>query len=269
MNPSLAGDNNKGRIYLLPNLLTAGNFFCGFAALIKILDGEFKTGIWLILLSYVFDALDGRVARLVGRESDFGREFDSLADSISFGIAPACLAYKFVLVDFPRTGLFISCVYAVCGVIRLARFDMLSVRNSLLAADKKQTAASKDFIGLPIPAAAGVIVSLALFLLWYYEPGRSLGAWRFTLPPFMLLVSVLMVSKVKYPSFKAIDWTTQLRLVFFVGLLVTICFAIIFHEGVLPLLFISYLIYGLVRPYISKRLRREIEQEEPEEPEEP
>lgn len=261
------GAHNRGRIYLLPNLLTAGNFFCGFAAVIYVMNGEFRTGIWLILLAYIFDALDGRVARLVGHESDFGREFDSLADMVSFGIAPAILAYKFVLVDFPRTGLFFSSVYAASGAIRLARFDMLSVHNTLARAELKT--APKDFMGLPIPAAAGVVVSLALFLLWFYArpgleelAGPKLGPWRFALPPFMLLVSWLMVSKIPYPSFKAIDWTTQRRTAVFVGVVVAIYLAIILHERVLPILFLSYMFYGLFRPLLPKRIQREIEQEE-------
>src|SRR6185503_20331336 len=124
------------KIYLLPNLMTAGNLFCGFTATLKILEGAllqasspddagdlFHTAVWYILGACLFDLLDGRLARLGGHESAFGREFDSLADVVSFGIAPALLVYQIVLRDFSRTGWLIAFVYLLCGALRLARFN--------------------------------------------------------------------------------------------------------------------------------------------------
>src|SRR5476651_544098 len=129
-------DEGSPKIYLLPNLMTAGNLFCGFAATLKILEGaliqasavpgldeaaeaaaayKFHTAIWCILASCIFDALDGRLARLGGNESAFGREFDSLADIVSFGVAPALMVYRIVLYQFPRTGWLIASLYLVCG----------------------------------------------------------------------------------------------------------------------------------------------------------
>jgi CDP-diacylglycerol--serine O-phosphatidyltransferase len=164
-------DPQSARIYLLPNLMTAGNLFCGFAAVLNILDaviqinagldpaGKIYTAVWFILGACVFDLLDGRLARLGGNESAFGREFDSLADIVSFGVAPALLTFHIVLRDFDRYGMLIAFVYLACGALRLARFNCI-------AAQKGEDAAHKDFEGFPIPAAAGLIASLTLFMLW-------------------------------------------------------------------------------------------------------
>ena len=132
-------DENRLRIYFLPNLLTAGNLFCGFVALTKIVEadpmsdeyfGQIKFALAYILLACIFDLLDGRVARLGGAESPFGREFDSLADLISFGVAPAFLVQRVVLADvfgdYRQISWFIASIYLLCGAFRLARFNCLS-----------------------------------------------------------------------------------------------------------------------------------------------
>src|SRR5215212_9760556 len=155
-------NEQPSKIYLLPNLMTAGNLFCGFTATLRILEGAllqasnadaagdlFHTAIWCILGAFVFDFLDGRLARLGGHESPFGREFDSLADIVSFGVAPALMVYRIVLHEFPTAGWIIASIYLVCGALRLARFNCLAAANSV--------AANKEFRGFPIPAAAGVI----------------------------------------------------------------------------------------------------------------
>src|SRR3982751_2351370 len=126
--------DEKLKIYFLPNLLTAGNLFCGFVALTKIVEADLANGFWqievalgFILLACIFDLFDGRVARMGGVESPFGREFDSLADLISFGVAPAFLVHRVVLKDlvegYPQLGWFIASVYLLCGAFRLARFN--------------------------------------------------------------------------------------------------------------------------------------------------
>src|SRR5438309_5410088 len=122
------------KIYLLPNLMTAGNLFCGFAAVLRIYDGaqdidftiaaqKFHDAIWFILAACIFDLLDGRLARLGGHDSAFGREFDSLADIVSFGVAPALLVYRIVLQEFRTACWIIALVYLCCGALRLARFN--------------------------------------------------------------------------------------------------------------------------------------------------
>src|SRR3954470_2833576 len=206
---------NDSKIYLLPNLMTAGNLFCGFAATLKIVQGAllqtvsadaaavlFHTAVWFILGACIFDLLDGRLARLGGQDSAFGREFDSLADTVSFGLAPALMVYRIVLVDFPRVGWVVAFVYLLCGALRLARFNCI-------AAEGHSSGPDKNFRGFPIPAAAGLIASLTLFMLWWFgERDHEIGRFKWILPPLMLLLSAMMFSQLRYPSFKAITWRT-------------------------------------------------------------
>src|SRR6476469_10419510 len=207
--------NEHPKIYLLPNLMTAGNLFCGFTATLKILEGAllqasnpdaagdlFHAAIWFVLGAFVFDFLDGRLARLGGHESPFGREFDSLADIVSFGMAPALLVYQIVLGEFQNLGWMIAFVYLACGALRLARFNCVSAASTT-------NDVSKHFSGFPIPAAAGVIASLTLFLLWLDEGQRTIGRWKYALPPLMLFLSFMMFSRFRYPSFKAVNWKTK------------------------------------------------------------
>ena len=265
--------SNRGpKIYLLPNLMTAGNLFCGFAAVLRIIegtsgqemlaDGKYKEAIWFILGACVFDLLDGRLARLGGHESPFGREFDSLADVVSFGVAPALLVYDIVLHDFARTGWLIAFFYLLCGTLRLARFNCL-------AADPEHKGATREFEGFPIPAAAGLIASLTLFMLWFNEGERTIGQWKFALPPLMIFLSLLMFSHVRYPSFKVINWRTQRSLPAFLLVIIVLVFTAINYQWMPAVLFVAFLLYGFVRPFVSKALRREIEDDEFDEPDEP
>ena len=271
------------KIYLLPNLMTAGNLFCGFAAALKIVEGSVgasanKAGailpqemlaaltdkvhvaIWLILASCIFDMLDGRLARLGGTDSPFGREFDSLADIVSFGVAPALMVYAVVLYEFHRTGWIIASVYLVCGALRLARF------NCLAASDSK--AANKEFRGFPIPAAAGLIASLTIFLLWLNESGRQIGPGKWVLPPLMLFLAWMMFSQFKYPSFKGISWRSTRSLPRFLLIVFILGATVIFYEWMPFVLFLSYLLYGFLRPFLSRKMKEEIEEEvEDDEPE--
>jgi CDP-diacylglycerol--serine O-phosphatidyltransferase len=136
-----------GAAYVLPNLLTTGNLFFGFFSIIKCLQGDFKWAASAILLATIFDVLDGRVARLTGGTSEFGVQYDSLCDLISFGLAPAFLMYKFALNEWGRPGWLICFLFLACGALRLARFNVQSSVGK----------ASSDFTGLPIPMAAAVI----------------------------------------------------------------------------------------------------------------
>jgi CDP-diacylglycerol--serine O-phosphatidyltransferase len=253
--------------------MTAGNLFCGFAAVLRIIEGKsgdemlasgkYKEAIGFILGACVFDLLDGRLARLGGHESPFGREFDSLADVVSFGVAPALLAYDIVLHDFHNTGWLIAFFYLLCGVLRLARFNCL-------AADPAHQNASKDFEGFPIPAAAGVIASLTLFMLWIEEGEKTIGAWKFGLPVLMIFLSILMFSHVRYPSFKVVNWRTQRSLPAFIVLIAVLVVTAMNYQWMPAVLFVAFLVYGFVRPFVSKALRREIEDEdEDDETEEP
>jgi CDP-diacylglycerol---serine O-phosphatidyltransferase len=266
--PVVTNDDEKVRIYFLPNLMTAGNLACGFFALTwmfqyKPEDGfdKIHVAIRLILAAFAFDFLDGRMARLIKRQSQFGREFDSLADIVSFGVAPAFLVYRIVLFQFEKTGWAIAAIYLVCGGIRLARFNVLSARPSAAAH-------GREFIGFPIPSAAALVVSVTLFMMWLAGHDRELGPWRWTLPALMVLLSILMVSNVRYPTFKYIDWTLQKHVAAFAAVVVAALGIVLFKEVMLAVVFVAYLLYGLVRPWVSKRWRREIEPDEEEEPEE-
>ena len=260
-------DPNGVKIYLLPNLMTAGNLFCGVGGLIHILDaggesnaglgpaGKIHVAIWFILGACIFDLLDGRLARLGGNESVFGREFDSLADTVSFGVAPALLVWQIVLRDFDRYGWLIAFVYLACGTLRLARFNSIAAQQG--AAD-----GPKDFLGFPIPAAAGLIASLTLFMLWLDAGQKTIGPWKFALPPLMLFLSFMMFSKVKYPSFKAVNWRTRHSIPKFMVTIVVLIFTAMNYEWMPAMIFIAYLLYGLARPLISQAWRREIEDDE-------
>src|SRR5438034_2800130 len=257
------------KIYLLPNLMTAGNLFCGFTATLKILEGAllqasnpdaasdlFHTAIWCILGAFVFDFLDGRLARLGGHESPFGREFDSLADIVSFGLAPALMVYRVVLQEFPRACWIIAFIYLACGALRLARFNCVSARQN---GNDDETA--KNFTGFPIPAAAGLIASITLFLLWLAEGEHRLGNWRFVLPPLLLFLSFMMFSRFEYPSFKAINWKTKKSIPRFLIIILVLILTVLNYEWMPAVLLLAYLLYGVFRPWLSRDWRREIEEE--------
>jgi CDP-diacylglycerol--serine O-phosphatidyltransferase len=258
------------KIYFLPNLMTAGNLFCGFVALTKIVEADISQGnfndiklaLFYILLACIFDLLDGRVARMGGRESPFGREFDSLADIISFGVAPTFLVHRIVLKDafpnHPQVGWFIASIYLVCGAFRLARFNCLAAQAG--------TGGGREFLGFPIPAAAGLVASLTLFMMWLNEKEFVKGVWKYAMPLIMLFLSAMMASEVKYPTFKTLDlqatrtFTKTLIAILFIGSIVILRERILVF--VLPLFFTLYLLYGFVRPRISREMRHEIEDDD-------
>jgi CDP-diacylglycerol--serine O-phosphatidyltransferase len=259
------------RIYFLPNLMTAGNLFCGFVAVIKCIQARLMTdggeyaalhpdlswirlyteAVWFILAALVFDSLDGRLARMGGRTSLFGAEFDSLADVVSFGIAPALMVFFLILAPraefqwFRELGWFIAFIYLLCGAVRLARFNVIT--NPLL--HRGEAESSKDFVGLPIPAAAGTVASMVLLLLNMAANARELREWTITLPFILILVAVLMVSTIRYPSFKQINWETKTRIRTFVVVLIGLALVVYLQEVALFFLFLGYIAYGLFSHY--------------------
>lgn len=254
--------DREPRIPLLPTLMTAGNILSGFVAILQIFKGRegdeplhYYYAISAILAACLFDVLDGRLARLSNSESEFGREFDSLADIVSFGLAPALLVHDIVLgsieEQFRGLGWLIASGYLVCGAMRLARF------NCLAAMDVK--CSSKAFRGCPIPAAAGVISSLTLFLLWWDGTDRPIGNWKYFLPVLMILLSLLMVSNIEYPSFKSVNWRTKRSFNWVLISVLVLIFSVKNWQWMPAVLFVSYLLYGLARPWVSRRWRREIE----------
>lgn len=257
---------SEPRIPVLPTLMTAGNMLCGFVAILQIFDGRhlaevshYHNAILLILAACLFDALDGRVARFSGTESAFGREFDSIADIVSFGVAPALLVHDIVLKDLntPKgLGWFISCLYLVCGGIRLARF------NCLATMDTKSS--SKNFSGCPIPAAAGVISSLTLLVIWLDSNEREIGIWKYALAALMVMLSLIMISTLEYPSFKSVNWRTRRSVNWVLAAITLMVVTVMFWQWMPAVIFVSYLLYGLARPWISRKWQQEIEEELPE-----
>ena len=276
-------DPDEPKIYFLPNLMTACNLACGFFAVLMIFKGitevrlievqkmagsgklppkevyeisrqYYEYAIRLIFGSCLFDLLDGRLARLGGQESPFGQQFDSLADIISFGMAPAMLLSKAVLFPLGNVGWAIALIYLVCGAMRLARF------NCLAMIPKKPTD-TNDFRGLPIPMAAGFIASLTFLLIDLYKNDHEIGMWKYILAGAMLALSLLMISDVRYPSFKKVGWNTRGTFgAIVIALLLGFC--VVQFRYIMPVvLFSLFLLYGFIRPWVSQKLRKGIEVE--------
>ena len=271
-------EDDELKIPLLPNLMTAGNLCCGFLAVLSIFYGVmeasksgtydfllakkyYETAILLIFGSCIFDLLDGRMARLTGQDSPFGREFDSLADIVSFGMAPAMLMAKAVLFPLPNNvGWGIALLYLLCGAMRLARFNCLAVMP-------KKPGDNGDFMGIPIPMAAGFIASLTILIINVQENDKDIGPWKYVLAAAMFGISLLMMSKVRYPSFKKVDFRTKGSIWTVVPIVLVLVLMVRYRYQAPVVLFSLYLVYGLVRPLISKRLQKDIEWDDDEDPE--
>ncbi|MDR0902479.1 MAG: CDP-alcohol phosphatidyltransferase family protein [Opitutaceae bacterium] len=269
------------RIYILPNLMTAGNLLCGFMSLVCCIQAKlaevaasglyqdasmfdyYRRAVYFIIGAALFDSLDGRLARMGGRESLFGAEFDSLADVISFGIAPALMMSFFILSPTQTPGLEwslnigwgISFIYLLCAAMRLARFNVIT--NPLLLRGPKE--AGKDFLGLPVPAAAATVAATVLFLIEMAEDERHLNYWTLVLPPLMLLISLLMMSTVRFPSGKNIGMQTRARFRTFALLLALLAIIFFYKEIGFLCICIGYLFFGLFRHWRRRpALRAEV-----------
>jgi CDP-diacylglycerol--serine O-phosphatidyltransferase len=229
----------RGRgIFLLPSLLTTGNLFCGFFALLLAANQRFPEAALAIFVAMVMDLLDGRVARLMKATSQFGVEFDSLADVVSFCVAPAFLLYAFALRDLGRPAWFGAFLFVICGALRLARFNV-------------QTASvdRRFFVGLSTPAAAGIVASTVLLL-----SGEPLDVWvKAALAAGAYVVALLMVSTFRYWSFKEFDVArrhpVQSLLVVVLGSMIVATN----HELFLFLLFAGYALSGPVGRLVAGR----------------
>ena len=178
-------------VYILPSLFTLGNMFCGYICIVYAMRGDYETAAPFLGIAFVLDALDGRIARLTGSESAFGVEFDSLADVISFGLAPAVLAYAWGLSPLGRLGLAAGFLYVSAAAMRLARFNI----QTGTGLDKRY------FVGMPSPPAAGVVASTVYAYPWgLYDYRAALPALALVLVP-----AALMVSTIRFRSFKTFD----------------------------------------------------------------
>ena len=265
LKPQYSSPEEAARIYLLPNLFTAGNMLCGFLAIKNCIEARFTSltadgradhyimAVWFILFACVFDLFDGRVARATKRESLFGAEFDSIADTVSFGVAPALMACFLVIKPEATDNVqlitwLLAFIYLLCAGVRLARFNVLT--NPLVPGNEKR-AAGGDFVGLPSPAAAGMIASLVLVLSKIMEAEGPLEvavqAWSWTLLPLMLIISFLMISNVRFPSFKKIDWTARTRTRGFIVIFLVVGTVLWQPQYSFPAIFLGYISYSIFR----------------------
>ena len=225
-------------IYLLPSLLTTGNLFCGFFALLLSVDGRYREAAFAIFVAMVMDMLDGRVARLMKATSQFGVEFDSLADVVSFCVAPAFLIYSFALSDLGRPAWFGAFLFVICGALRLARFNVYTG-----VSDRRY------FVGLSTPAAAGVVCAAVLLL-----QGVELVRWiQVSLAVGTYVVALLMVSTFRYWSFKEIEFARRRPVRTLLIVVLGVMIVATRHELFLFLVFAGYAASGPVRRLIVGR----------------
>jgi CDP-diacylglycerol---serine O-phosphatidyltransferase len=200
------------KIYIVPNLVTTANMFCGFYSMIAAMQGDYLPAAWAIIAASVFDMLDGRVARLAKATSQFGVQYDSLSDLVSFGVAPGILLYQWALAPYGRLGWLAAFLFVACGALRLARFNVMT-----------GVIPKAFFQGLPIPMAAGVVATFIIFnqtVDWISPQHFFVLGLTFTL-------ASLMVSTIRFPSFKELNWRSRATFGYMmVGVLVMILLAV-------------------------------------------
>ncbi|NCN40806.1 CDP-diacylglycerol--serine O-phosphatidyltransferase [bacterium] len=218
-------------IYILPNLLTTINMFLGFFAIIYTINGKVEWAAYAIVAAALFDQMDGRVARWMNSTSNFGAEYDSLSDLVSFGVAPAVLLFLWSLEPFGRLGWLATFFFMACGALRLARFNV-----------QEESEDKGYFQGLPIPMAAGIVASSVLaFQDLEMDPARSFGLLGMT-----FLLGVVMVSNFRYRSFKDVDLKERLPFTYLVLGVFIVAVVAIRPEVTLFILFLSYAILGAI-----------------------
>jgi CDP-diacylglycerol--serine O-phosphatidyltransferase len=236
-------------VYLLPNLCTAMNMFCGFYAMVSAVNDRFVPAAFALIIAGIFDNLDGKIARVTRSTSKFGVEFDSLADLISFGVAPGLMIYLWALEPLGRLGWLAAFLFVVCGALRLARFNT-----------QVGTVGSEYFMGLPIPAAAGMNAATVLFC-------RKMGveANPFVVLVMLYMLSFLMVSTIRYPSFKKTSIIRNKNFNVLVGAILVLIFIAAQPSIALFLIGVTYIASGLFMTVRLHKLARQQEDESPEE----
>jgi len=228
-------------IYLLPNLFTTGALFAGFYAITSAMGGRFETAGVAIFIAMILDGLDGRVARLTNTQSDFGAQYDSLSDMVSFGAAPALVMYLWAFSSLGRLGLFAAFVHMAGGALRLARFN-----TQLTSADKRY------FQGLPSPAAAAILAGFVLISLEY---GYSIEIIKYPAALLTITTGLLMVSNFRYSSFKDIDLKGKVPFFVAIAVMLAIAFVMAQPQTMLFLLFLVYAISGPVVTLVARKRR--------------
>lgn len=266
--------NLRKAMFVLPNLFTVSSIFLGFYALVLCAGDATPAQLYqaalAIFFAMFFDAFDGRVARMTKTQSDFGVQLDSLADVISFGAAPALLVYKWALAPLGFLGMFVSFSFAACGALRLARFNVLAARG-----DK---GSSRFFVGLPIPLAAGTIT--ALVIAHYKEFGAATdAATRVPVAVVVALLSFLMVSTVRYRTFKDLHLSARSLTAFAVLVVVGVAVGLATRASFVLVVYMgAYIAMGLAESAFEKArtldrsrlpaaLRAELDADEALEPE--
>jgi len=232
-------ENLRKGVYLLPNLITAAGIFAGFYVIISTVDGNYNLAAWFILLAAIFDGLDGKVARLTGTTSKFGVELDSLADVISFGVAPAVLLYDWALRPFGKLGWLAAFLFVICGALRLARFNV-----------QVTTVESRRFVGLPIPAAACIVATCVLL---FYQLGGTGTIRMVSMVVLVFLLAFLMISNVPYVSFKDPELFKRQPFRMLVLSIMLMILIVAKPEIMLFLIGMVYLASGPVGYYFSRR----------------
>jgi CDP-diacylglycerol--serine O-phosphatidyltransferase len=231
-------DRRRQGIFLFPSLLTTGNLFCGFFALLLSVDHRYNEAAVAIFVAMVMDLLDGRVARLMKATSQFGVEYDSLADVISFCVAPAFLLYSFALHPLGRAAWFGAFLFVVCGALRLARFNV-----------QTGSVDRQFFVGLSTPAAAGVTASLVILL----EGEETSRLVRVAIAVATYVLALLMVSTFRYWSFKEIDFARRRPVETLLVVVLAVMIVATMHEVFLFLVFGGYALSGPVRSLLVRR----------------
>ncbi|HHO65974.1 MAG TPA: CDP-diacylglycerol--serine O-phosphatidyltransferase [Epsilonproteobacteria bacterium] len=227
-------------LYVLPNLFTASSIFVGIISIVEASKGHFILASWLVLLALIFDGLDGRIARMTNTTSQFGVEFDSLADIISFGIAPAMLLYFFIGHEFGRFGILVSALYVIFGAIRLARFNISTAKTD-----------PNVFIGLPIPTAA---IFLSMWILLFHK--YTLENYSIVLLLLALGVAILMVSNFRYPSFKKVQLDRPMVFKTMILFVLIASLLYLFAAEGFALIILIYVLYGPLRALRTLNLRK-------------
>jgi CDP-diacylglycerol---serine O-phosphatidyltransferase len=228
-------------IYLLPNLFTTGALFAGFYAITSAMGGRYETAVVAIFVAMILDGLDGRVARLTNTQSEFGAQYDSLSDMVSFAAAPALVMYLWAFSSLGKLGLFAAFVHMAGGALRLARFN-----TQLETADKRY------FQGLPSPAAAAI---LAGFIWICIEYNYDMDVFRFFALALTISTGLLMVSNFRYSSFKEIDLKGRVPFFVAIAVMLAIAFVMAQPQTMLFLLFLGYAISGPVVTLVMRKRR--------------
>jgi CDP-diacylglycerol--serine O-phosphatidyltransferase len=227
-------------VSLLPSLFTLANLFCGWACVVYAMRGELATAAPFVGMAIVLDILDGRIARMTGTTSDFGVQLDSLADVISFGMAPAVLAFQWGLLPLGRLGWAVGFLFVTAAALRLARFNIQT------HTDKRY------FVGLPSPAAAAIPASTVFF----YPEGLTGTPEAFLAVGMMLVPTLLMVSKIRFRSFKTIDLRERRRYTVLIAFAALLALIVTHPSAVLLLMAYSYLASGFVGLAITRLRHR-------------